>query len=292
MKRMLSASLGLVALAGILVGCSVASPSMERGTALYHDNQYASAADAFTDALIDDPTSAAAWNNRGAARLRSGDVNRAIADYNRALELSPRDADIYYNRGNALVAAGQYQDAIADYTRAAQLDPSLAMAVFNRGTAYAMLGQRDAAQADWSRAISLAPDPWTKSAMQRSARLDGAPAVVSVVRPDIHPANVASAPAPGTGAGTVPIARTPSPIAATPPVPAAASPQVIVAPVQPSASPQALDGRALASRAIVRELDGDHDGAMQDLRAALALEPDAARQVSIVRLMRLLETPR
>ena len=294
MKRKLSVTLGLVPVTAMLVGCSIASPSMELGTALYHDNQYVSAADAFTDALVADPTSAAAWNNRGAARLRSGDVNRAIADYSRALELSPHDADVYYNRGNALVAAGQYQDAIADYSRATRLDPSFAKAVFNRGTAYAMLGQRAAAQAEWARAVSLEPDPWTKSSMQRSASLDGLPAVVSVVRPDVRPANVASAPAPGTGAGTVPIARTPSPIAATPPVPPAASPQVVVAPVEPSASPQApaLDARVLASRAIGRELDGDHEGAMQDLRAALALEPDAARQVSIVRLMRLLEMPR
>jgi tetratricopeptide (TPR) repeat protein len=291
MKRMLSASFGLVAVAGMLVGCSVASPSMERGTALYQDNQYATAADAFTDALIDDPTSAAAWNNRGAARLRSGDVNRAISDFNRALELSPRDADIYYNRGNALVAAGQYQNAIADYTRAIELDPGFARAVFNRGTAFALLGRRDVAQADWTRAIALEPDPSTKSTMQRSAGLGVPPAVISAVTPNVYPANVVSTPAPGAGAGTVPIARTPSPITATPPVPPAALPQ-LVAPGSPSASPQALDARALASRAIGRELDGDHAGAMLDLRAALALEPDPTRQVSIVRLMRLLEASR
>lgn len=292
MKRMLSASLGLVAVAGMLVGC-VASRSMELGTAYYHDKQYVSAADAFSDALVEDPLSVDAWNNRGAARLHSGDVGRAIADYNRALELSPRDPDIYYNRGNALVRAGQYQDAIADYTRATELAPSFAKAVFNRGSAYAMLGQREAAQADWARAVALAPDPGTKSAMQRSAGLGAPPVVVTVVTPDVQPATVPPAPAPGTGAGTVPIPVTPSAIAAIPPVPPAASPQVIVVPpVEPSASPQALDARSLVSRAIGREVDGDHAGAMQDLRAALALEPDPARRMSIVRLMRLLETPR
>jgi tetratricopeptide (TPR) repeat protein len=292
MKRMLSASLGLIPVAGMLVGC-IASRPMELGNALYHDNQYASAADSFSDELVRDPLSVDAWNNRGAARLRLGDVNRAIADFNRALELSPRDADIYYNRGNALVAAGQYQDAIVDYTRATQLNPSFAQAVFNRGSAYAMLGQRDPAQADWARAVALESDPGTKSAMQRSAGLGAPPAIVSVVTQDVQPKYVDPAPAPGTAAGTVPIPITPAPIPATPPVPPAASPQVIVVPsIEPSASPQALDARALASRAVTRELDGDHAGAMQDLRAALALEPDAARRVSIVRLMRLLEAPR
>jgi tetratricopeptide (TPR) repeat protein len=284
----------LAALGAVLVSCSTTtSPSMELGSALYRDSQYVAAADAFTDAIASNPRSADAWNNRAAARLRLGDVNRAIADYNRALELAPNDAEIYANRGNALVAAGQYQDAIADFTRAVELKPNFAKALFNRGSAYAMLGQRDVAQADWSRAIALEPDPWTKSAMRRSAGLDAAPAVVSVANPDTLQPNVASAPAPGTGPATVPIARTPSPVTATPPVPPAGSPQVVVAPpVPPSASPQWLDARALGSRAITRELDGDHAGAMQDLRTAMSLEPDAARRASIARLIRLLDTPR
>jgi len=292
MSRMLPATLGLAALGVVLVGCSVASPSIEAGAAYYRDGQYAAAADAFTDAIVADSTSAAAWNDRAVARLRLGDINRAIADFNRALALAPRDAEIYYNRGNALVAAGQSQDAVVDYTRAAQINPSFSKAIFNRGTAYAMLGQRDAARDDWARAISLEPDPWTKAAMQRSAGLGVAPAVVSVVSPDVPRPNVTSAPAPGTGGGTAPIARTPSPVTATPSMPPAASTQVLTAPPgQPSDSPQAIDSRALAARAIVREIDGDRFGAIQDLRAALEAEPDAARRASIANLLRSLEAP-
>jgi len=229
-------------------------------------------------AVAADPHSAAAWNNRAAARLRASDVNGAIADYNRALELAPYDAEIYYNRGNALVVAGQYQDAITDYTRALERSPSYAKAVFNRGTAYALLGQRPVAQSEWARAVAFESDPWTRAAMQRSAGLGPAPAIVSVVTPDSPPPNVTSAPAPGTGPATVPIAGLP---------------QVLVTgSVAPSASPQALDARALASRAVTRELDGDHAGAMQDLKTALTLEPDAARRAGIANLLRLLDTPR
>jgi hypothetical protein len=266
MKRMPSATLGLAALGVVLVGCATTSPSMELGSTFYRNGEYVSAADAFTDAIASSPRSAAAWNNRAAARLRSGEVNRAIADYNTALELAPRDAEIYYNRANALVAAGQYQDAIADYTRAVEIDPNFSKAIFNRGTAYAMLGQRDAAQADWSSAISVEPDPWTKSAMRRSARLDGPPAMAVVKSIELQPA-VAPAPPPGTGPATVPLP-------------------------QPAASPRALDARALASRAITRELDGDRAGAIQDLRSAMALEPDASRRASIANLIRLLDAPR
>ena len=171
--------------------------------------------------------------------------------------------------------------------------PSYAKAFFNRGTAYALLGQRAVAQAEWATAVAFESDPWTRSAMQRSAGLGPAPAIVSVVTPDSPPPNVTSAPAPGTGPGTVPIARTPSPVKAVPPVPPAGLPQVLVTgSVAPSASPQALDARALASRAVTRELDGDHAGAMQDLKTALTLEPDAARRAGIANLLRLLDTPR
>jgi len=97
------------------------------------------------------------------------------------------------------------------------------------------------------------------------------------------------------GPATVPAPRTPVPVTANPPV-APAPPVVMVAPPtsppQPAASVQALDARALASRAITRELDGDHTGAMQDLQTAMQLEPDASRRASIANLIRLLDTPR
>jgi tetratricopeptide (TPR) repeat protein len=296
MPRMLSATLGLAALGVVLVGCSTTSPSMDFGSAYYQKGEYAAAANFFSDAIAQDPRSAAAWNNRAAARLRLGDVNGAIADYNKALELAGRDAEIYYNRGNALVAAGRHQDAITDYTRALGINRNFSKAMFNRGTAYARLGQQDVAQSDWSRAIALEPDPSTKSAMRRRAGLDGAPTVAVMAPADVPQPAVAPAPAPDTGPATVPSAPTPSPDAANPPVPPAAPPVIMVAPPtaqpQPAASLQALDARALASRAITRELDGDHTGAMQDLNTAMLLEPDVSRRASIADLMKLLDTPR
>jgi hypothetical protein len=53
-----------------------------------------------------------------------------------------------------------------------------------------------------------------------------------------------------------------------------------------------IDARALASRAISRELDGDHAGALADLRAAIAMEPDVRRRDAMANLLRLLDTPR
>src|SRR6267378_1025009 len=264
MKRMLSATFGLAALGVMLVGCSTTSSSswLDSGNMYYRNSEYVSAADAFSEAIAKNPRSAAAWNNRAAARLRLGEISGAVADYNKAIELAPNDAEIYYNRA----------------------------------TVYAMLGQPAAGQADWSRAIALEPDPWAKMAMRRTAGLDPTPVVA------VGPATVATQPAvapvtpPGMGPATVPPPRTPVPVTANPPVAPAPPPVVMVAPPtsqpQPAASVQALDARALASRAITRELDGDHTGAMQDLTTAVQLEPDASRRASLANLIRLLDTSR
>lgn len=275
-----TAALALTSLA--LAACVTAVSRGDEGRTLYESGNYLAAADAFTDDIRLHPRSAAAWNNRAVARVRLGDLSGAILDYNRAVELSPSDAELYFNRGNALVAAGQYMDAIRDFDRAVTLVPSYARAVFNRGTAYALAGQPDAARRDWQAAVQLEGDPYAKSAMRRSAGLDvaAAPAVAVVPGQPTTASTIAPAPALGVRPGAPPLPTTP---------PGALFPNVAS---EPAASPTAIDARALTSRAISRELDGDHAGALQDLNAAQALEPDAARREAIARLLRLLETPR
>jgi tetratricopeptide (TPR) repeat protein len=277
-------STAVIALTGLALGaCAV--HFREQGQTLYSQGNYLAAADAFTEEIQRNPRSAAAWNDRAVARVRLGDLNGALRDYNRAIELTPDDAEIYFNRGNALVAAGQYADALADFNRAIELSPTSARALFNRGTTYALAGQPDAARRDWQAAVALEPDPYAKASMRRSAGLEPVmPTAVAAVPPAGQPttaATVAPPPPPGTTSGGLPLPLSPRAAAAAP---SGAS--------QPAASPLALDARALASRAVAREIDGDHAGAMQDLNAALGLEPDPARREAIARLIRLLDTPR
>lgn len=278
-----TAALALTTLA--LAACVTGSPRGEQGRVFYDSGNYLAAADAFTDEIRLHPRSPAAWNNRAVARVRLGDLNGALRDYNRAIELAPSDADLYFNRGNALVAAGQYPEAIQDFDRAITLMPIHSRAVFNRGSAYALGGQADAARRDWQAAVQLEGDPYTRSAMRRSAGLDGATGVVVASAAPVGQPTTASTIAPAPAIGTRPGAP---PLPTTPP----GAPLPNVAASQPAASPAAIDARALAGRAISRELDGDHAGALQDLNAAHALEPDAARRDAIARLIRLLETPR
>jgi tetratricopeptide (TPR) repeat protein len=99
-----------------------------------------------------------ALNNRGIARYASGDVEGAVADYERAIELQPDYSKPYENRGNARLALGQYREAIADYDMAIRLDPSQATTHFNRGLARDYLGDPASAIWDYDEALSLAPD--------------------------------------------------------------------------------------------------------------------------------------
>jgi tetratricopeptide (TPR) repeat protein len=278
-----TAALALTGLA--LAACLPMPPPGDQGRVFYESGNYLSAADAFSEDIRLRPRSAAAWNNRAVARVRLGDLNGAIRDYNRAVELAPNDPELYFNRGNALVAAGQYREGILDYDRALAIMPTYARALYNRGTAYALGGQPEAARRDWLAAVQLEPDPYAKSAMLRSAGLDSAAgSVVASAAPAGQPTTattIAPAPPAGLRPGSPPLPATPA---------TAALPNVAAS--QPAASPVAIDARALTSRAIGRELDGDHAGALQDLHAAHALEPDAARREAIARLIRLLETPR
>jgi Flp pilus assembly protein TadD len=67
---------------------------------------------------------AIAYSNRGGAYIAKGQMNRAIADFNKTIRLNPKSALAYNNRGIAYGIKGQRDRAIADLRRALKLDPS------------------------------------------------------------------------------------------------------------------------------------------------------------------------
>lgn len=290
MNRTIHIVVAAVAVAVASTACTTAVRPTDRGVVFYNNGEYLAAIQEFSAAVREAPRSATAYNNRAVARVRSGDANGAVEDYTRAIALAPYDAELYFNRGNAFIAAGHHGQALADFNRAVQISPTYARAWFNRGTAHSMLGRPDAALRDWRHAIEMESDPWAKSAMRRSAGLDTVVASAPGGQPTIG-GTVAPPPALGTATAGVPLDAEVS-----------LPPRVVVSDsVQPSASISAtyplpstsvIDARALASRAMSRELDGDRPGALADLRAAVTMETDPARRQSIANLLRLLGTPR
>jgi len=96
--------------------------------------------------------------NRGIEKAKKGDLDGAIADFDRAAELNPKDDAPYYNRAQAKRLKKDTAGAIADYTRAIDLGSTNPAAYNNRGNARAENKDLDGAIADYTRAIELKPD--------------------------------------------------------------------------------------------------------------------------------------
>ena len=104
-----------------------------------------------------DPKEAAIYNNRGLAKQAKGDLDAAIVDFNRAIQLNPKDAVAYSNRGNTKRDKGDVDGAIVDYNRAIRVDSKYAIPYYSRGLAKKQKNDLDGAIADYNRVIQLNP---------------------------------------------------------------------------------------------------------------------------------------
>jgi lipoprotein NlpI len=111
-------------------------------------------ASAFGDAVDD-------FYNRGLARGTKGDLDGAIADFNKAIELKPDYADAYIGRGYAKFQKGDLDGALTDYNKAIELKPNYCLPYNNRGMLKNDKGDLGGAAADFTKAIELNPkDAW------------------------------------------------------------------------------------------------------------------------------------
>ncbi|GAB4490138.1 MAG: tetratricopeptide repeat protein [Saprospiraceae bacterium] len=105
-----------------------------------------------TEGLKIDPTNDNGYFNRSIAYYSMGQIDNALADYNKYLEFNPYNADVLYESGMILRSKGKSQEAIERLTRAIQIKPNLGIAYLERARAYMQTGNRAAAQADYQRA--------------------------------------------------------------------------------------------------------------------------------------------
>jgi Ca-activated chloride channel homolog len=102
----------------------------QRGYEALQEQQAARAAELFKDP---------SW--RGAAEYRAGDFDDSAAT------LEPVDtADAHYNRGNALAKNGELEAAIAAYDRALEIEPDNADALYNRDLVQQYLDKQEEQQ--------------------------------------------------------------------------------------------------------------------------------------------------
>jgi hypothetical protein len=106
-----------------------ASAHLSDGLASAWDGDLEKAIAAFDRALVLAPRSSSAHLNRGLARRGLGDLDRALADLDRAIAYAPQAARGYYHRSLLLRQRGDRRRARADEERAVELDPRYAPVV-------------------------------------------------------------------------------------------------------------------------------------------------------------------
>lgn len=102
----------------------------DRGVALDALGRVPEAIDAFTQALKLQTGLAAAYTNRGNARLRLGNLAAAKSDYEAALAAGTQSpAYVWYGLGQVAEAQGNLDDARDCYRKALGVDPSYSLAI-------------------------------------------------------------------------------------------------------------------------------------------------------------------
>jgi tetratricopeptide (TPR) repeat protein len=99
----------------------------------------------------------AAYKGRGLAYFDLGKKQEAIADYNQAIRINANDAEAFNSRGNARASQGDHRGSVEDYNEAIRLAPNYAEAFNNRGNARSSLGDKNGALDDIGQAIRLNP---------------------------------------------------------------------------------------------------------------------------------------
>jgi protein O-mannosyl-transferase len=112
----------------------------------------------WSDTVRKSPDSLGAHNDLGTAYVSQGQLDRAIAEYQKALRLNPDYVDAHYNLGFAYALQGQLDRAITEYQATLRLRPNYADAHNNLGRAYALQGQLDRAIVEFQTAVWLKPD--------------------------------------------------------------------------------------------------------------------------------------
>jgi Flp pilus assembly protein TadD len=96
--------------------------------------------------------------NLGIVLTGRGQVDEAIAHYQKALEIKPDYTEAHYNLGVVLAGRGRVDEAIAHYRKALEIKPDYAEACNNLGIILADRGEVDAAIAHFQKALEIKPD--------------------------------------------------------------------------------------------------------------------------------------
>jgi tetratricopeptide (TPR) repeat protein len=128
------------------------------GVALFEKGQVDDAVAQYEKALEINPNYVAAHYNLGNALFRKGQLDEAIAQFQKALEINPKDAEAHINLGNALLQKEQLDEAVGQFQKAVEINPNDAEARYDLGNALFQKGQLDEAVAQFQKALAIDPN--------------------------------------------------------------------------------------------------------------------------------------
>lgn len=136
------------------------------------------------NALVDDPQMAMAHSGLGFVSLSKGDLPQAVSHYETAVGIQP-DALNLCGLGNALFQSGEVSKALENYQKALAADPANLDAMAGQGMACAKLGQVDLAVGCYRRVLQKNPQhllalnnlAWLLATSRQDSVRDGAKAL-------------------------------------------------------------------------------------------------------------------
>lgn len=95
--------------------------------------------------------------NRGLARVKQKQFERAREDFDRVIQLRPDLAEYYLNRGLVRASLGNHEGAVEDFTAALKRDEKLTRLYFLRSLSLDKLGRKREAEADFEAGMRMEP---------------------------------------------------------------------------------------------------------------------------------------
>ena len=111
----------------------------------------------WTDTLLVSPSSSQAHYNLGSLLAQNGQLDEAVAEFQRGLAIAPDDVKARNNLGSTLLQLGREDEAMAQFQKTVDIDPGFSKAHYNLGLILYRRKQLDDAIAEYQKA--LAGDP-------------------------------------------------------------------------------------------------------------------------------------
>lgn len=138
----------------------------ENGNRKQRDGDLDSAMAHYQKALRIDPGFYPALNNLGVLMEKQKNHAQAEEAFLKSLQINPEDAEAYLNLGHVLFEEGRYQPAIERLDEGLKRDPHSSMGYFLLGSSYLKIGEMEKAEHSLKHACSMDPHGMASAHLQ------------------------------------------------------------------------------------------------------------------------------